>query len=70
MEEDIFYMKGINKEIHLLIQSKCRRVPLDDSEKEMKEPTGILEYEYRKIRDELLEKQSKNVVQSNILART
>lgn len=61
-------MKGIDKELHLLIQSKCRRVPLDNSEKEMKEPSGILEYEYRKIRNELLTKQSKNVIRSNNLA--
>ena len=61
MEEDISYMKGINKKLHLLIQSKCRRVPLDNSEKEMNEPSGILESEYRKIRDELLAKQIKNV---------
>jgi hypothetical protein len=51
----------MNKELHLLIQSKCRRVPLDNSEKEMKEPSGILESEYRKIREELLAKQIKNV---------
>lgn len=51
----------IDKELHLLIQSKCKRVPLDNTEKEMKEPSGILEYEYRKIRDELLAKQIKNV---------
>lgn len=55
-------------ELHLLIQSKCKRVPLDNTEKEMKEPSGILEYEYRKIRDELLEKQSKNVLRSSNLA--
>lgn len=55
-------------ELHLLIQSKCKRVPLDNTEKEMKEPSGILEYEYRKIRDELLEKQSKNVIRSSNLA--
>ena len=58
----------IDIELHLLIQSKCKRVPMDNSEKEMKEPSGILESEYRKIRDELLAKQSKNVVQSNNLA--
>lgn len=42
----------MDKKLHLLIQSKCKRVPKDDSEKEMKNPSGILEYEYRKIREE------------------
>lgn len=54
--------------LHLLIQSKCKRVPLDNTKKEMKEPSGILEYEYRKIRDELLEKITKNVLRSSNLA--
>lgn len=43
----------MDKKLHLLIQSKCKRVSKDDSEKEMKNPSGILEYEYRKIREEL-----------------
>ena len=50
-------------ELHLLIQSKCKRVPLDNSEKEMKEPSRILESEYRKIRNELLEKESEENVE-------
>ena len=55
-------------ELHLLIQSKCKRVPINDTEEEMKNPSGILYCEYKKVKEELLN--TKNyVVQSSNLAR-
>lgn len=43
-----------NIELHLLIQKRCRRVSLSDYKEELEKPSGILESEYRRIREELL----------------
>ena len=36
-------------DLHLLVQSKCHRVPLRATHEEITNPTGILAYEYSKI---------------------
>lgn len=56
MDVDIYYMKEIDKELqlHLLVQSKCHRVPISNTIEELKNPSGILESEYREILDKLL----------------
>ena len=53
-------------ELHLLIQSKCKRVPLDNTEKEMKEPSGILYCEYKKVKEELLNTKNYGIRSSNL----
>lgn len=37
------------QELHLLVQSKCHRVPLYDTIEELRNPTGILTEEYSRI---------------------
>ena len=40
-------------DLHLLVQSKCHRVPLRATHEEITNPTGILAYEYSKIMKEV-----------------
>lgn len=46
-----------NVELHLLTQERCYRVPLSDDKEELRNPSGILESEYRKIQEELLKEE-------------
>lgn len=46
-----------NIKLHLLIQERCHRVPLDDTIEELRNPSGILESEYRKIQEGLLKEE-------------
>lgn len=48
------------QELHLLVQSKCHRVPLSDTIEELKNPTGILAEEYSRIWKELKEQRRRN----------
>lgn len=41
-------------QLHLLVQEKCHRVPLLNTIEEIKNPSGILESEYREIETEYL----------------
>lgn len=43
------------QELHLLVQSKCHRVPLSDTIEELKNPTGTLAEEYSRIMKQLKE---------------
>lgn len=43
------------QELHLLVQSKCHRVPLSDTIGGLKNPTGVLAEEYSRIWKELKE---------------
>lgn len=46
----------MNKDdLHLLVQSKCHRVPLRATHEEITNPTGILAYEYSKIMKDMKE---------------
>lgn len=42
-------------DLHLLVQSKCHRVPLRATHEEITNPTGILAYEYSKIMKDMKE---------------
>lgn len=42
-------------DLHLLVQERCRRVPLYDTIEELKNPTGILAEEYSRIMKQLKE---------------
>lgn len=46
-------------DLHLLVQERCRRVPLYDTIEELKNPTGILAEEYSRIYKELKEQKEK-----------
>lgn len=46
-----------NIELHLLTQERCHKVPLSDYREELKNPSGILESEYRKILEKLLKEE-------------
>lgn len=48
-----------DKELHLLVQSKCHRVPLYDTIEELRNLTGIIAEEYSKIYKELKEQDEK-----------
>lgn len=45
------YSKGTDKDLHLLILSKCHRVPIDDTIEELRNPSGVLYDEYKKIQE-------------------
>lgn len=47
------------QELHLLVQSKCHRVPLYDTIEELRNPTGIIAEEYSRIYKELKEQKEK-----------
>lgn len=49
------------QELHLLVQSKCHRVPLSDTIGELKNPTGILAEEYSRIWKELKEQKRRKI---------
>lgn len=51
---NINYIEEIDKDLHLLIQSKCHRVPMYDTVEELNNPSGILYTEYEKIKREIL----------------
>lgn len=42
-------------DLHLLVQSKCHRVPLRATHEEITNPTGILAYEYSEIMKDMKE---------------
>lgn len=42
-------------DLHLLVQSKCHRVPLSNTIGELKNPTGILAEEYSRIMKDMKE---------------
>lgn len=44
------YSKG-TKDLHLLILSKCHRVPIDSTIEELRNPSGVLYEEYKKIQE-------------------
>lgn len=46
-------------DLHLLVQSKCYRVPLYDTIEELRNPTGIIAEEYSRIYKELKEQKKK-----------
>lgn len=48
-------------DLHLLVQSKCHRVPLSDTIGELKNPTGILAEEYSRIWKELKEQKRRKI---------
>lgn len=50
------YPKEIDEDLHLLVLSKCHRVPLNDTIEELKNPSGILYSEYAETRKQLLKK--------------
>lgn len=49
------YSKG-TKDLHLLILSKCHRVPIDSTIEELRNPSGILYSEYKRIQEKLSKK--------------
>lgn len=49
------------QELHLLVQSKCHRVPLSNTIGELKNPTGILAEEYSRIWKELKEQKRRKI---------
>ena len=48
-------------DLHLLVQERCRRVPLYDTIEELKNPTGILAEEYSRIYKELKEQKRRKI---------
>ena len=48
-------------DLHLLVQSKCHRVPLSNTIGELKNPTGILAEEYSRIWKELKEQKRRKI---------
>lgn len=48
-----------NIKLHLLIQERCHRVPLNDTIEELRNPSGILYSEYKRIQEELLKERRK-----------
>lgn len=42
-------------DLHLLVQERCRRVPLYDTIEELKNPTGIIAEEYSRIMKDMKE---------------
>ena len=48
-------------DLHLLVQERCRRVPLSDTIGELKNPTGILAEEYSRIWKELKEQKRRKI---------
>ncbi len=53
------YSKG-TKDLHLLILSKCHRVPIDSTIEELRNPSGILYSEYKRIQEKLSKKVTLN----------
>lgn len=61
-----YHLEGIDENLHMLIQSKCHRVPLDDTLEELINPSGILASEYDRIRKEILNEKLLNT-EENVL---
>lgn len=49
-----------NIKLHLLIQERCHRVPLDNTIEELRNPSGILYSEYKRIQEKLSKKVTLN----------
>lgn len=50
------------KELHKLVLSKCHRCPMNDTEEELRNPSGVYVEEYARITDEILKSEKSSLI--------